>query len=115
MLITVVLFVGLSPIPGLPIAYSQEVARESFQVLKVSASDQRAVVKLPDGTLRIIKMGDSVGGKGKVTDITHGRVVIEDMTEGGIETIIIRLQDGKQNIERIRRTMEKQPGMYAPK
>ena len=102
MLITVVLFVGLSPILGLPIAYSQEVTGKSLQVLKISASDQRAVVKLSDGNMRIIKVGDSVGEKGNVTEIAPGRIVIEDMTEGGIETIIIRLQDGKQNIERIR-------------
>ncbi|MEW6215867.1 MAG: hypothetical protein AB1478_11815, partial [Nitrospirota bacterium] len=65
----------------------------------------------------------------RVVEITKGRVVIEEKTDKGIETVIIRLEDEvpsyglrvtgsglkKQRIERIRKALEESPMLYVPK
>ena len=48
----------------------------------------------------------------KVVEIAKGRVVLEEETEKGIETIIMRLENGKQTVERIKRTPDEQPVFY---
>jgi hypothetical protein len=65
--------------------------------------------------MHILKVGDSIGKSGKVIEIVEGRIVIEERTEKGPETVIIRFESGKQRIERIRKTGDKQPVLYAPK
>ncbi len=87
---------------------------DSIHVLKISPQDERAVIKTTDRELKIIKVGDSIGQNGKVVEIAKGRVVIEVKTADGIEKVVIRLEDGKQKIERIRKTPDKQPLLYAP-
>lgn len=82
---------------------------DSIHLLKISPQDERAVVKMEDGSTRIIKLGDVIGKNGKIIEITAGRVVIEEQTERGIETVIIRLEDGRQKIERISRMPDRQP------
>ncbi len=51
----------------------------------------------------------------RVIEITSGRVVFEERTERGIETVIVRVEDGKQRIERIRKVGEELPILYRPK
>ncbi len=81
---------------------------DSLHLLKTSPQDERAVVKMEDGAMKIIKPGDALGKNGKVVEITSGRVVIEEQTDSGKETVIIRLEDGKQKIERISRVPDRQ-------
>ncbi len=94
---------------------------DSIQLLKISPQDGRAIIKMPDGKMQIIKVGDEMQsdqrstnsgrqkGIQKVIEITKGRVVFEENTEKGIETVIIRLENGKQRTERIKKTLDKQP------
>jgi hypothetical protein len=72
------------------------------------------MIRLPDGRMHILKVGDLVGKNGKVTEIVEGRIVIEQKTDKGIETVIIRFENGKQKIERIRKAGDKQPVLYSP-
>jgi hypothetical protein len=53
-------------------------------------------------------------GNGKIVEITKGRVVIEEKTDSGPETVIIRLEDGKQRVERIKKGVDKQPLLLRP-
>lgn len=90
------------------IAFAQEplesIPIESVQLLKISGSDERAVIKTPDGKLVVIKVGDAIGNQnGKITEIAAGRIVVEEKVGREIETIIFRLDEGKQRIERIKR------------
>ncbi len=111
---------------------------EDIRVLKISPQDGRAVIKVPDGEMKIIKTGDilPVAGSGlrgaspekkeekgrarvvgyelRVVEIAEGRVVLEEKKGDETETVIIRLEGGKQLIERIRKTNEKQPELLAP-
>lgn len=108
---------------------------DSIQLLKISPKDERAIIKTPAGKMQIIKVGDSLAIRDrspretknnldkatseprvlhrslKVTEITNGRVVLET-TDESKETIIIRLENGKQNIERIRKTPGNKPVLY---
>ncbi len=88
---------------------------DSIQVLKISPQEERAVIKTPDRKMHMIKVGDSIGDTGKIIEITNGRVVMEEKTGNGIETVIFRLEDGKQRVERIRKVPGEQPQLYAPK
>ncbi len=113
---------------------------EEIRVIKISPQDERAVIKTSDRKLQIIKVGDvirvensyqhsAVSGQERsaqrsdvsiqhsvlrVIEITTGRVVFEGMTDMGVETVIIRVEDGKQRVERIRKAGEEQPLLYAP-
>ncbi len=103
---------------------------EDILVLKISPQDERAVIKTSERRLKIIKIGDELtvqssenkkeSSKFKVTEITKGRVVFEEMTNEGLETVIIRVEDEdgsgltKQKIERIRKTADKQPLLLKP-
>ena len=117
-------------------------AIDNIRVLKISPQDGRAVVKTDERELRIIKEGDVIivrpvlsskkqvlsSEKSKessefevrssrllVKEIASGRVVFEEQTEAGLETVIVRLEDGKQRIERLRSVPEKKPLLYKPK
>ncbi len=81
---------------------------DTIQLVKISAPDQRAVVKTPGGKMQVIKIGDTIGENARVVEITGGRIVLENSTPGGPETVIIRLEKGKQNISRIRKSAPRQ-------
>ncbi len=48
----------------------------------------------------------------RVTEISEGRVVFEEKTNRGIETVIVRVEDRKQKIERISKVPESKPIPY---
>lgn len=77
------------------------VSVDDIKVIKISGNDEKAVIKTADRALQIINVGDQIGENGKVVEIAEGRVVIEELTDKGKETIIIRLENGKQKVERI--------------
>jgi len=87
---------------------------DTIQVLKIAGQDQRAVIKTPDGKTRIIKPGDSLGANGKVTEIAADRVVVEEKKGNATEKVIIRLINGKQKVERFKKTGEQAPVMLMP-
>jgi len=93
---------------------AQEITVESIHILRIIEQEERAMIKLADGRMHILKVGDSIGERGKVVEIVEGRIVIEERTDKGSETVIIRLENGKQRIERIRKTGDKQPVLYSP-
>jgi hypothetical protein len=49
-----------------------------------------------------------------VTEITKGRIVIEELTDRGMETVIIRVENGDQSVERISRVVMDRGQLYAP-
>lgn len=84
----------------------------TIRLLKMSPQDERAIVKMEDGSMKIIKPGDAIGNNGKVIEITSGSVVIEEQTEHGKETVIIRLEKGIQTVERMKKTPDTRPAIY---
>jgi hypothetical protein len=91
---------------------TKPVSVDSIKVVKIAAQDERAVIRTPGGKMQIIKAGDSIGDHAKVTEIARGRVVIEEKKGKDIEKVIIRVENGKQRMERIKRIGERQPLIY---
>ena len=94
---------------------AKPITADTIQVLKIAAQDERAVIKTPDGKTRIIKPGDVLSNDLKVMEISAGRVVMSEGKGRAAETIIIRLENGKQTIERIKPGVQPQPALYAPR
>jgi len=84
---------------------------DEIRIMKISPQEQRAVIKTPDGKLEMIKVGDPVGNDAKVVEITKDRIVIEESTD----TVIIRLEDGKQMLERVGKAPPGRPTPYGAK
>lgn len=90
-----------------------EQAVETIRVVKTSPMDEKAVIKV-HGKLQVIKVGDELSAiigqvnEIKVTEISKDMVVLEETGESGPETVIIRLEDGKQKVERMRKTADRQ-------
>ena len=40
---------------------AQEVTADSIQILRIMEKDERAVIRTPDGNIRVIKVGDVIG------------------------------------------------------
>jgi hypothetical protein len=97
---------------------------DGLQVLKISPQDKTSVIRGNDGKLTLVKEGDSLDTKKfsvhsapfaektkknekkhtlTVIEIAEGRVVLEEKQGDEGETIIFRLVDGKQKVERIRK------------
>jgi len=94
---------------------AQDLTVESIHILRIIEQDEKAMIKLPDGRTQILRVGDPIGKDGKVIEIVEGRIVIEERREKGPETVIMRFENGKQRVERIRKTGDKPPILYAPK
>jgi hypothetical protein len=92
----------------------QAITIESMQVIQIIPQEEKAIIKTPDAKRHIIKVGDSIGKSGRVIEIIEGRIVIEEKTNKGLETVIIRLENGKQKVERIKKVGERHPILYSP-
>lgn len=93
---------------------AQQISADMIQVLKIAAQDERAVIKTLDGKMQIIKIGDPIGDRGKVLEIAADRIVIEEKKNTVTEKVVIRLINGKQKVERLRKTGEQSAPLLAP-
>ena len=112
MVIAIVVFVFFFPINSFAADGLPHLAAQDIQVLKIAPSDQRAVVKLRDGTMRIIRPGDLLYETARVTEIGDGRIVIEERTDEGVEIVMVYFQNGLQKVDRFRKTIEKRSVPY---
>jgi hypothetical protein len=108
MLVAILPFVAIAE-QGMP-----AMSASDLKIVKIAARDERAVVRAPDGSLRVIKVGDTIGTQAKVMAIASGRVVIQEITPRGTETVIIRFDNGEQRVERISKMRVQQQPLYAP-
>lgn len=88
---------------------------DKVQFIKIASQDAKAVIKTADGKLQVIKAGDAIGETVTVKEIAANRIMLEEKTDKGPETIIVRMDNGKTRIERLRMQPDKtaQP-MVAP-
>lgn len=87
---------------------------EDIRVLKISPEDGRAVVRTADGKMKVIKVGDSIAKQTVVIEIAQERVVLKEQKDNEPETVIIRLENGVQRVERLKKAGEQRPQLYAP-
>jgi hypothetical protein len=62
---------------------------DKVQFIKIAVHDEKAVIKGADGKLHIIKPGDLIGKSAKVIEIKSGKIILEEKTDKGLETVII--------------------------
>jgi hypothetical protein len=142
----VVILILMLLIPGLAMGDGPlgGILVENIEFLKIFVQEEKAVIRTPDGNMQVIKVGDVMGkgelrvpgselrgtGSGlRVIEITDGRVVFEENTDRGLETVIVRFEDEradselrapgsalkKQGIERIGKVGDKRVPLYAPR
>lgn len=87
---------------------------DKIQFIKVSAQDSKAVVRGIDGKMQVIKPGDTVVENITVKEIIPGRIILEEKTSKGVETLIVRVDGGKNRIERLRRQPDSGPTLVSP-
>jgi len=87
---------------------------DKVQFIKIAPKDEKAVIKTADGKLQLIKPGDVIGETVTVKEIATGRIVLEEKTDRGLETVIVRMVNDKARIERLSRTPESRPVLSAP-
>ncbi len=85
-----------------------------YRVVKLSPVSQKAVIISPDNIMKIYSVNDELGSVGKIVEIAAFRVVIKPNSITGRETIIIRLKEGVQRIERIGGMPDPSPTPYLP-
>ena len=107
-------FVVFFLIFGVCSSYTYAGSADIIQVLKISPQDGLAVIKQSDGPAQVVKVGDVVGANGRIIEIAAERVVVEEVINNESEKIIIRLEDGRQRVERLKRTADKQSPLYSP-
>lgn len=86
---------------------------KTINLVKISAQDRLATASSADGALHLIKVGDELGKGAHVTEIAKGRVVVEETTDQGLETVFLILDNGVQRIERIRKTSSERKPLTA--
>ena len=106
MLLSTGVAMGGGPLGGIPV--------ENIEFLKLFAQEEKAVIRTPDGNMQLIKVGDVIGkgesrvagsklrgtGSGlRVIEITDGRIVFEENTDKGLETVIVRFEDERAGSE----------------
>lgn len=96
------------------ISVAQAAPLDKVQFLKISPQDAKAVVKLPDGKLQVVKPGDAVVADVTVKEIAQGRIVLDDKSGKDVETVIVRMESGKQRVERLKTKPDDSPMLVAP-
>lgn len=87
---------------------------DKVQFIKIAPKNEKAVIKGADGKLQVIKPGDLIGETVTVKEIAAGRIVLEEKTDKGLETIIVRMVNDKARIERLSKVPESIPVLTAP-
>jgi hypothetical protein len=82
---------------------------DKVRFIKIAPKDEKAVIMGEGGKLRVIRPGDLIGDSVTVREIAPGRIVLEEKSAKGPETVIVRVENGKQRIERIRKQAEGRP------
>lgn len=83
----------------------ENISIAEINIVKISAQDQRAIIKTPDKKLLLLKVGDLIGKRGKVIEIAKGRVVLEELIDQETELVIIRFEKGQQKVQRIKKAV----------
>lgn len=87
---------------------------DKVRFIRISAQDSKAVIVTEDGKMRVVTLGDTIAENTTIMEIIPGRIILEEKTERGMETIIVRMDNGKTRIERLRRQPDESQPLVAP-
>jgi hypothetical protein len=111
---TLALYVTIFLVAALIGTVASAAPLDNIQFIKIAAQDFRAVIKGADGKLKVVKPGDVISEGVTVKEIAPGRIVLEEKTDRGPETVIVRIANDKTQIERLHKQPEKVPVLVAP-
>ena len=95
-------------------AFPASGAAAEWKVVRVSGKDRAAVIRTPEGGLALIAEGGRIPGVGRVVEISAERIVVEGDGNRAGETLLIRMEGGRPETVRVRRTGGERPGLFAP-
>ena len=72
-----------------------------FKILKISSSDNSAVIKTSNNKMVIVGVGDVLTDQGTITAIEKDRIILTHKADAGEETIFIKLVGGRQKVEKV--------------
>lgn len=84
---------------------------DDYTFKKISVYDQKAVVKTPQGELTLVGVGDKVGTSATIIEIIDDRVVLERPGQYAPEKLIVRIENGQQKIDVLKREPLKRSGI----
>jgi hypothetical protein len=87
---------------------------DKIQFIKISTQDSKAVIRVTDGKMQVVKPGDTIAENTTIKEIIPGRIILEEKATNGIETVIVRMDNGKTRIERLRNQPDKIQQLVAP-
>ena len=76
---------------------------DGYSFRKISSYDQKAVIKSPKGELSLVGVGDKVGKEATIIEIVDDRAVLERSGKYAPEKLIVRVENGRQKIDVIKR------------
>lgn len=89
------------------------ISKDEFRVQSSESEKQSAEYKIQSaGSNKESSEFKVQSGGLSVTEISEGRIVLEEKTNKGIETVIMRVENGKQKIEWISKAPESKPVPY---
>ncbi len=83
---------------------------EDFKILKTDPQGQMAVIRNPDGRMKVVKTGDKIkfhDSEFRIVDISDDRVVLQSLDNA--EKLFMQVVRGKQSIKRIRKDIKRLP------
>ena len=86
---------------------------ENIQVPKISPQHKLPAIKTPENTLKVINLGNASDTHARVIDIMGGKIVIEVKTGQVNKTVIIRMRNAIQRVERFRNASDASPLLYS--
>lgn len=71
-------------------------AEEGLKIVKLLPSEDTAIVKMADGKLKAVGIGDKVSKFGKVIQISDNRLIFEADDPSRAKLIILEMVEGRQ-------------------
>jgi hypothetical protein len=95
---------GIVLVLALSFTSAHALSFENLKIIKLSEKDSTAVIKIDDQKLQLVKVGQTLGEFGKIVEIAQDRMVLDHPRKGSNERYIIRIENGKQLVQRISKT-----------
>jgi len=85
------------------IAVQAKAEFNGYQFIGISGAERAAVIKQPDGSLQLVRVGDKVGEEALLIGFDGEHAVLETAGDWGPVTLYVALEDGEQRVTLVER------------
>ena len=85
-----------------------------IRIISISPVEKFAVVRIGGQETRIIRQGEKLTEQLSVLDIFEDKIICQNSSDNQMETVLIRFENGKQEVQRIRKQPGEAPVFYQP-